>query len=89
MGNRKKPGQILVGYAAETSDIFENARNKLEAKNLDLLILNKVSPDNPAFQVDTNQVYFVTKEIIRGLPRMEKSGIAAHIWDEIYKIARR
>ncbi|MCK5056090.1 MAG: hypothetical protein KAT34_05505 [Candidatus Aminicenantes bacterium] len=86
LGRKKKKNQILVGYAAETRDIFENAKNKLEAKNLDLLILNKVSPENPAFQVDRNQVYFVTKEVIRGLPKMEKAEIAAHVWDEIYKI---
>lgn len=87
LGKKKKDKQILVGYAAETQDIFENAKSKLERKNLDLLILNKVSSDNPAFKVDRNQVYFVTKEIIRGLPKMEKAEIAVHIWDEIYKIA--
>lgn len=89
LGKKKKEKQILVGYAAETSDIFENAKNKLEAKNLDLLILNKISPDNPAFKVDSNQVYFVTKDIIRGLAKMAKEKIATHIWDEIYKIAER
>ncbi|MFC2155200.1 phosphopantothenoylcysteine decarboxylase [Acidobacteriota bacterium] len=86
LGRKKKKNQILIGYAAETHEIFENAKNKLEAKNLDLLILNKISPENPAFQVDSNQVYFVTKEVIRGLPRMEKAEIAVHIWDEIFKI---
>ena len=86
LGRKKRKNQILIGYAAETNEIFENAKNKLEAKNLDLLILNKISPENPAFQVDSNQVYFVTKEVIRGLPRMEKAEIAVHIWDEIYKI---
>jgi phosphopantothenoylcysteine decarboxylase/phosphopantothenate--cysteine ligase len=88
LGKKKGDRQILVGYAAETGDIFENAKNKLEAKNLDLLILNKISADNPAFQVDRNQVYFVTQDIIRGLPKMEKAEIAFHIWDEIYKIAK-
>jgi len=88
LGRKKRKNQILVGYAAETRDIFENAKNKLENKNLDLLILNKISPQNPAFQVDNNQVYFVTKEVIRGLPKMDKAEIAVHIWDEIYKIRR-
>lgn len=88
LGRKKKKNQILVGYAAETRDIFENAKTKLEAKNLDLLILNKISPENPAFQADSNQVYFVTKEIIRGLPKLEKAEIAVHIWDEITKIRK-
>ncbi len=87
LGRSKKEGQILVGYAAETEDIFEHAKQKLEKKNLDLLILNKISAENPAFSVDENQVYFVTKEVIRGLPKMDKADLAAHIWDEIYKIA--
>lgn len=87
LGRAKKEGQMLVGYAAETDDIFENAKLKLEKKNLDLLILNKVSAENPAFSVDENQVYFVTKEVIRGLPKMDKADLAAHIWDEIYKMA--
>ncbi len=87
LGKVKRVNQILVGYAAETHDIFENAKRKFDAKNLDLLILNKISADNPAFQVDHNQVFLVTRDIIRELPKMEKAGIAAHIWDEIAKIA--
>ncbi len=87
LGRNKKEKQILVGYAAETGNIFANAGKKLAAKNLDLLILNQVSPGNPAFKVDRNQVYFVTKETTRELPMMEKMELAAHIWDEIYRIA--
>lgn len=87
LGRKKRKNQVLVGYAAETQDIFENAGSKLAAKNLDLLILNRVSPENPAFKVDRNQVYFVTKEGTRELPQLEKAEIAVHIWDEIYKIA--
>lgn len=86
LGQQKGAGQILVGYAAETHDIIENARKKFEKKNLDLLVLNEVSVKNPAFSSDENQVYFVTAGGIRKLETMEKSTLAAHIWDEIYKL---
>jgi len=87
LGKRKPARQILVGYAAETHDIFENARKKFEAKNLDLLVLNEVSAANPAFNTDDNQVYFVSKEGTRKLEKMEKSSLASCIFDEIEKLA--
>lgn len=87
LGQRKKPGQILVGYAAETDDIFENARKKFIRKNLDLLVLNEVSVRNPAFYVDKNQVYFLTAAGgFRKLEMMEKSTLAALVWNEIEKL---
>ncbi len=89
LGQRKKPGQILVGYAAETHDILENARKKFARKNLDLLVLNEVSGENPAFHVDKNQVYFVTTGSIQKLEMMEKSTLASRVWDEIEKMAHQ
>lgn len=86
LGQEKKADQIIVGYAAETHDIFENARKKLKKKNLDLLVLNEISSQNPAFSVDGNQVYLVTAEGFRKLEKMEKSTLASRIWDEICKL---
>lgn len=86
LGQKKRADQIIVGYAAETHDIFENARKKLKKKNLDLLVLNEISSQNPAFSVDDNQVYLVTAEGFRKLEKMEKSTLAIHIWDEIYRL---
>lgn len=87
LGQRKKPGQLLVGYAAETHDIFENARKKFKRKNLDLLVLNQISTGNPAFYVDKNQVYFLTDDgVFRELEMMTKSSLAALVWDEIFKL---
>jgi len=83
LGQGKKPGRILVGYAAETHDILENAREKFTRKNLDLLVLNEVSAENPAFHVDKNQVYFVTAGGFQKLEMMEKSALAARVWDQI------
>lgn len=87
LGQRKKPGQILVGYAAETHNILENARKKFTQKNLDLLVLNEVSTENPAFYVNKNQVYFVTADGFQKLEMMEKSTLASRVWDEIEKLA--
>lgn len=86
LGRNKKDGQVLVGYAAETNDIMANARRKLEAKNIDLLVLNQISDENPAFDVDHNRVYLVTRGETRPLPSMPKSEIAVHIWDAVMAI---
>ncbi|MCP4215711.1 MAG: bifunctional 4'-phosphopantothenoylcysteine decarboxylase/phosphopantothenoylcysteine synthetase, partial [bacterium] len=73
LGQKKKKNQLLVGYAAETNNAFENARRKFEKKNLDLLVLNQVSEENPAFNVDYNQVYLLTAGGRRKLEKMDKS----------------
>lgn len=86
LGQQEGKNRVLVGYAAETDHIFENARKKFERKNVDLLILNEVSSRNPAFNAEENQVYFVTRGGFRKLEKLEKSALAVHIWDEIFEI---
>ncbi len=88
LGQRKRENQILVGYAAETHNILANARQKLEKKNLDLLVLNQVSEDNPAFDADENQVFLITPNDIKKLEKMPKSELAVNLWNEIYEIRR-
>ncbi len=83
---RKKKGQFMVGFAAETENIFENAQEKLSLKNLDLIVLNEISDKNTAFDVDTNQVYFVTNGKIEKYDKMKKSEIAVKLWDYIENI---
>jgi phosphopantothenoylcysteine decarboxylase / phosphopantothenate---cysteine ligase len=56
LGAHKRPGQILVGFAAETSDLLANAQGKLQRKNLDLIVANDVSAPQVGFQHDTNAV---------------------------------
>ncbi len=85
LGQQKPPGQILVGFAAETDHILENATLKFNKKNLDLLVLNEISTLNPAFDVDENQVYFVTSGGTRKLEKMSKALLSQQIWDEIEK----
>jgi phosphopantothenoylcysteine decarboxylase/phosphopantothenate--cysteine ligase len=56
LGRMKGPGQVLVGFAAETDDLVANARSKLTRKNLDLIVANDVGADNVGFAHDTNAV---------------------------------
>lgn len=89
LGQHKRKNQILVGFAAETEDIFRNAQEKLVAKNLDLLVLNEISETNPAFGCEENQVYLVRSDGVRKLEKMNKAHIAAVIWDDLISLAGR
>jgi phosphopantothenoylcysteine decarboxylase/phosphopantothenate--cysteine ligase len=87
LGQRKQKNQILVGFAAETEDIFVNAQKKLFSKNLDLLVLNEISQINPAFGSEENQVYLMRPDVIKKIDKMNKAQIAKLIWDEIFCLA--
>ncbi len=56
LGRRKEPGQVLVGFAAETKQVAERARAKLVAKQVDLIVANDVSAPGVGFDHDTNEV---------------------------------
>lgn len=56
LGENKRPGQILVGFSAETRDLLENAAAKIKKKNLDMIVCNDVSAKDAGFGVDTNRV---------------------------------
>ncbi|TVR42080.1 MAG: bifunctional phosphopantothenoylcysteine decarboxylase/phosphopantothenate--cysteine ligase CoaBC [Cryomorphaceae bacterium] len=62
MGQHKAPNQILVGFALETNNAVENARKKLKAKNLDLIMLNSLEDDQSGFGYDTNKVTLITAD---------------------------
>ncbi len=76
LGQNKRPGQILVGYAMETIDLLENAKQKLISKNCDYIIANTISNDNKGFNMDDNEVYIIGKDNIEKLPKMSKENIA-------------
>jgi phosphopantothenoylcysteine decarboxylase/phosphopantothenate--cysteine ligase len=59
LGDHKKPGQILVGFSAETRDLLDNAAAKLNRKNLDMIVCNDVSAGDAGFGVDTNRVFLL------------------------------
>ena len=81
IGAQKRPGQILVGFAAETSNLEENAKNKLLKKGLDLIVANDVTQPGAGFDGDTNVVTLVSKEQIIHLPMEKKKTVATFIVD--------
>jgi len=61
MGRRKRAGQIMVGFALETDHELEHARQKLEKKNMDLVVLNSMRDSGAGFETDTNRVTMVDR----------------------------
>jgi phosphopantothenoylcysteine decarboxylase/phosphopantothenate--cysteine ligase len=59
LGRRKRPGQVIVGFAAETSDVRANARRKLAEKNVDFVVANDVAEPGAGFEHDTNRVLII------------------------------
>lgn len=82
VGQRKQPGQVLVGFAAETQNVMANAQSKLEKKNLDLIVANDVTAEGAGFGVDTNIVTLITKAGSTPLPKMSKREVADRILDQ-------
>lgn len=62
LGKNKKPGQLLVGFAAETDDLLKNAQGKLERKNLDFIAANIVGVPGRGFAADTNAVTLIGRD---------------------------
>ena len=85
VGKVKKEGQTLVGFAAETNDVLQNAQKKLAKKNLDLIVANDVTAPGAGFDVDTNIVTFVTQDGLEKLPKMKKAEVADALLDRILR----
>ncbi|MCL2089378.1 MAG: bifunctional phosphopantothenoylcysteine decarboxylase/phosphopantothenate--cysteine ligase CoaBC [Oscillospiraceae bacterium] len=83
LGQNKRPEQILVGFAAETCNTEQNAMAKLQSKNLDMIVANQISADNPVFGNDYNRAAIIGKDGIQQLERMSKSELADVILDGI------
>ncbi len=88
LGSRKGH-RVLVGFAAETSGVLDNARAKLRAKNLDLVVANDVSAEGLGFASDENRVMFVRADREEDLPRQSKRSIARRLWDVLAEQARQ
>ena len=86
---REKQGRILVGFAAETDNVVENARKKLATKPVDLVVANDVTEPGAGFDVDTNIVTLLSRDGREtSLPRMSKSDIADRILDEVLRLRK-
>jgi phosphopantothenoylcysteine decarboxylase/phosphopantothenate--cysteine ligase len=84
---RNKGERFLVGFAAETEHVAENARKKLAAKNADLVVANDVSAEGAGFDHDTNIVTLFSRDgRDLALPRMTKTEVAQRILDEVIRL---
>ena len=82
-----KQGQILVGFAAETEDLLENAKAKLRQKNLDFIVANDLTAANAGFGSDTNEVTILWPGgQVENLPSKSKEVIAMEIWDRVERL---
>lgn len=81
-------GMLVVGFAAETEDVIENARQKLRAKKLDAIVANDVTRENSGFDSTTNTVTIITRDDLNPieLPMLTKREVADRILDVIVKI---
>lgn len=79
---RKKPGQLVIGFAAESSRLTENAREKLLRKRLDFIVANDITRSDAGFASDTNEVKILWPDgRVEELPRAAKEEVAAAIWN--------
>ena len=87
VGRQKRPGQTLVGFAAETENLLENAAAKLKKKNLDLLVANDVTKPGAGFGTDTNIATLLTADGERvERPLQSKRKLAEDILDAVLRI---
>lgn len=84
---RKAKGPLLIGFAAETEDVINNAFKKLESKNVDLIVANDVSEPQSGFAVDTNHVQLVDRsgEVV-DVPPAPKAEVAHRILDKVIEL---
>lgn len=86
-GKQKRPGQVLVGFALETNDGVQNARLKLEKKNLDLIVLNNPNDHGAGFGTTTNDVTLLARDGDSvELPLMSKEDVARKIFEHVREL---
>jgi phosphopantothenoylcysteine decarboxylase/phosphopantothenate--cysteine ligase len=85
---RRKPGQLIVGFAAETENRMENGRAKLLRKGADAIVVNTVTGDGVGIEADFNAATFLTLTTAIELPEMPKRNLADRILDEILTLRR-
>ena len=86
---RRKTSQIVVGFAAETENILENARKKLAAKSLDMIVANDVSQAGVGFDSDRNAVTILTASETIQVPETTKWEVAQHVLDQVVRLKEK
>jgi len=85
-----KGALLKVGFSAETEDLIENARQKLQSKNLDFMVANDVTAAGSGFAVDTNRVTLIDKQgNTEDLPLMTKREVADRVLDKVVGMLRK
>ena len=82
--SERKGSRTVVGFAAETDDVVANAQRKLSSKHADLIVGNEVGGGR-AFGTDDNEVWFVTADDVRAVPRLSKDRLADEVLDDALK----
>ncbi len=85
LGSHKKEGQFLCGFAMETQNLLENAKEKLARKNADMIVANNLKIQGAGFGTDTNVVTIITEDGTQALELMSKEEVSGHILNEILK----
>ena len=85
---QRRPGQLIVGFAAETENSLENGRAKLLRKGVDAIVVNDVSREGVGFDSDLNGATFLTATTALDLPEMSKRKLADRILDEVVGLRR-
>lgn len=86
LGSMKQKGQKLVGFALETDHERQHAKEKLQKKNLDFIVLNSLQDKNAGFRYDTNKISIITKDDELDFPLKPKNEVAGDIIDVLCKI---
>jgi phosphopantothenoylcysteine decarboxylase/phosphopantothenate--cysteine ligase len=85
---RLKQSQIIVGFAAETQNVLENARKKLASKSLDAIVVNDVSREGVGFDSDRNAVTIITKDEVVEVPETTKWDVALRVLDQVVRLRK-
>jgi phosphopantothenoylcysteine decarboxylase / phosphopantothenate---cysteine ligase len=87
LGERKRPGQILVGFALETQNEEQNAIDKLKKKNLDLIILNSLNDEGAGFAIDTNKITMIDRQLTHTTFNIKsKAAVAVDICQKLIQL---
>jgi phosphopantothenoylcysteine decarboxylase/phosphopantothenate--cysteine ligase len=81
-----KGAQIIVGFAAETENALENARQKLVSKNLDAIVVNDVSREGVGFDSDRNAVTIISRDEVVEVPETTKWEVAQRVLDQLIRL---
>jgi len=85
---RRKTSQVIVGFAAETENVLENARKKLASKSLDAIVVNDVSREGVGFDSDRNAATIISQSEVVEVPETSKWEVAHRVLDQVVKLRK-